>query len=138
MQLNLTLAAVDLEKTEKFYREVLLLSPQFIHNSHAEKCYLLLIFGDLKIIFQRLQDVEAQHPVLLQNLTRTPLGVGVQLEVSCDNLDDIYHRVKYYHYSVAYELEDQEHQRRELWLQDPDGYLLVLNEEKDESRKALI
>jgi len=130
MQLNLTLAAVDLQKTENFYREVLLLSPQFIHNSHAEKCYLLLIFGDLKITFQRLQDVEAQHPVLLQNLTRVPLGVGVQLEMSCNNLDDIYSRANHFNWPLAYELEDREHQRRELWLQDPDGYLLILNQEK--------
>jgi extradiol dioxygenase family protein len=131
MQLNLTLAAVDLEKTEKFYREVLLLSPHFIQNSHAEKWCLLLIFGEMKIIFQRLQDVEAQHPALLQNLTRSPLGVGVQLEISCKNFDDIYRRTKHFHWPIAYELEDQEHQRRELWLQDPDGYLLVLNEEQE-------
>lgn len=130
MQLNLTLAAVDLEKTEKFYREVLLLSPHFIQNSHAEKCYLLLNFREMKIVFQRLQDVEAQHPALLQNLSRSPLGMGVQLEMSYKNLDDIYHRAKHFQWPIAYELEDQEHQRRELWLQDPDGYLLVLNEEQ--------
>lgn len=129
MQLSLTLAAVDLEKTEKFYREVLLLSPQFIKSSHAEKTYLLLIFGNIRIIFQRLQDIEAQHPALLQNLNRAPLGVGVQLEMSCDNFDDIYRRVSHFHWPVSYELEDHEHQRRELWLQDPDGYLLVLNKE---------
>ncbi|MEE4253131.1 MAG: hypothetical protein V2I50_03705 [Desulfuromusa sp.] len=129
MQLSLTLAAVDLQKTEKFYREVLLLSPQFLENSHAEKTHLLLIFGNIKIVFQRLQDIEAQHPALLQNLNRVPLGVGLQLEMSCKNLDDIYHLTKQFHWPIAYELEDHEHQRRELWLQDPDGYLLVLNEE---------
>lgn len=131
MQLNLTLAAVDLEKTEKFYREVLMLSPKFVLNSHAEKSYLLLTFGNMKIIFQPLQDVEAQHPVLLQNLTRSPRGVGMQLEMECNNLEEIYHQVHLFHWPIAYELEDQQHQRRELWLHDPDGYLLVLNEEHD-------
>ena len=29
------------------------------------------------------------------------------------------------------------HRRRELWLQDPDGYLLVLNEEKIEIEKPI-
>jgi len=130
MQLNLTLAAVDLGKTENFYREVLLLSPHFIKNSHAGKGYILLNFGEIKIVFQRLQDVEAQHPALLQNLSRSPLGLGVQLELNCKNLDAIYRRVSHFHWPVAYELEDHEHQRRELWLQDPDGYLLVLNEEQ--------
>ena len=84
----------------------------------------------MKIVFQHLQDIEVQHPVLLQNLTRVPLGVGLQLEVNCDNLDDIYTRISHYGWPIAYELDDREHQRRELWLQDPDGYLLVLNEEK--------
>ena len=84
----------------------------------------------MKIVFQRLHEMEAQHPALLQSLTRVPLGVGMQLEVSCNNLDDIYRMVNYYHWPIAYELDDREHQRRELWLQDPDGYLLVLNEEQ--------
>lgn len=131
MQLNLTLAAVDLEKTEKFYREILMLSPRFILNSRGEKSYLLLALGNMKIIFQPLPEIEAQHPVLLQNLTRSPRGVGVQLEMECNNLEEIYHRVHHFHLPVAYELEDREHQRRELWLHDPDGYLLVLNQEHD-------
>ena len=129
MQLNLTLAAVDLEKTEKFYREVLLLAPEFFRNSSTENSYLVLFVGKIKVVFQRLQEMEAQHPVLMQNLTRVPLGVGVQLEMSCKNLDVIYRMVNHYHWPIAYELEDQEHHRRELWLHDPDGYLLVLNEE---------
>ena len=129
MQLNLTLAAVDLDKTEKFYREVLLLAPEFFCNSSAENSYLVLFVGKIKVVFQRLQEMEAQHPVLLQNLTRVPLGVGVQLEMSCKSLDVIYSMVNHYRWPIAYELEDQEHQRRELWLHDPDGYLLVLNEE---------
>ncbi len=130
MQLNLTLAAVDLEKTEKFYRDILLLAPEFPQNYPAENNYLVLFVGKIKVIFQRLQEMEAQHPALLQNLTRVPLGVGVQLELNCKNLDVIYRMVNHYRWPIAYELEDQEHHRRELWLHDPDGYLLVVNEEK--------
>lgn len=130
MSLNLTLAAVNLAETEKFYREVLLLSPQFINNSHAENGYLILLIGTVKVVFQRLPDMEAQHPILLQNLSRVPLGVGLQLEMSCPHLDDIYRMVNYYHWPISYELDDRENQRRELWLHDPNGYLLVLNEEQ--------
>ena len=130
MPLNLPLAAVDLEKTANFYREVLLLFPEFIQNSRAESSYLLLVVGTMKIVFQQLKEMEAQHLALLQSLTRNPLGTGVQLEVSCENLDDIYRMVNYYDWPIAYEMDDQEHQRRELWLQDPNGYLLVLNEER--------
>lgn len=129
MSMSLTLAATDLRKTEKFYREILLLSSEIVQNFHAEDSYLILFVGKVKVVFHRLQEMEAQHPALLQNLTRVPLGVGMQLEMSCDNLDDIYRMVNHYQWPVSYELDDQEHQRRELWLQDPDGYLLVLNEE---------
>jgi hypothetical protein len=76
-----------------------------------------------------LAELEAQHPALLQNLTRQPLGVGVQLELSCTDLTAVRHSIEYYQWPISYELEDDEHQRREIWLQDPDGYLLVLNEE---------
>lgn len=130
MQLNLTLAVADLKKTEQFYREVLLLSPELIRASNAKQGYIILSFEQMKIIFQLLGDMEAQHPALLQSLNRAPLGVGAQLELSCHNLDDIYRMVNHYHWPICYELDDQEYQRRELWLQDPDGYLLVLNEEK--------
>ncbi len=129
MSLSLTLAATDLEQTADFYRNILLLSPESMQTSHTENPFLLIFFGEMKVVFQDLQEMEAHHPALLQTLTRVPLGVGVQLELNYNNLDDIYQRVKHYHWPIAYELDDQEHQRRELWLHDPDGYLLVLNEE---------
>ena len=129
MLLNLTLAATDLEKTATFYRKVLLLSPELIQPSALENSFLRLFFGKVRVVFQNRQEMEARHPALLQNLTRDSFGVGVQLELSYDNLDDVYRMVKYYDWPIAYELDDQEHRRRELWLHDPDGYLLVLNEE---------
>jgi len=128
MSLNLTLAAVDLEATAIFYRKILLLSSELIQDSHTGNGFLRLFFGEMRVVFQNLQEMESRHPALLQNLTRTPLGVGVQLELSYANLDDVYRMIKYYHWPVAYELDDQEHQRRELWIHDPDGYLLVLKE----------
>ncbi|SDZ74353.1 hypothetical protein SAMN05660420_00069 [Desulfuromusa kysingii] len=130
MQLNLTLAAADLLKTEHFYREILSLSPQLMPLSHLEDNCLLLSFKNMQIVFQQRQSMEAQHPLLFQNLDRILPGAGVQLEISCDNLDHLQQQLADHHWPVVYELDDQEHQRRELWLQDPDGYLLVLNEEK--------
>ena len=130
MSLNLTLAAADLEKTAIFYRKILLLSPEQVPNSRTENNSLVLFFGEMRVVFQNLQVMEGRHPALLQNLTRSPLGVGMQLELSYNSLDDVDRMIKYYHWPIVYELDDQEHRRRELWLHDPDGYLLVLNEEK--------
>ena len=129
MPLSLILAAADLRKTEKFYREILLLSPEFIQHNHAGNRNLILFIGNLKIRFQSLPELESQHPAFLQNITRDPLGVGVRLEIDCTNLEEINRSIHYYHWPIIYELDDQEHQRKELWLQDPDGYLLVLTEQ---------
>ena len=129
MQLNLTLGVVALEKTERFYREILCLSPEYLQTDEGQRVCLMIPCGGVKLMFQPLPEMERQHPAVLQNLTRSPLGVGVQLEFSCESLDEIYRRVKHYRWSIVYELEDREHRRRELWLHDPDGYLLVLNQD---------
>ncbi len=129
MRLNITLSVADFENTADFYRELLQLNTEVIKDSHGNERYLLLALDNIKVIFQRSEDMEAFHPSLLQNLTRDTVGVGLQLELTCPDLAEIYRRIEQYRWPVAYELEDQEHLRRELWLHDPDGYLLVLNEE---------
>jgi len=49
--------------------------------------------------------------------------------LSCPDLTAVRNAIDRYDWPVVYELVDDEHRRREVWLQDPDGYLLVLNEE---------
>lgn len=129
MHLSLTLGVADLQRTEDFYREILLLDPQSSRPGEGMPDFLLLRCGETCIVFRPLSVLEAQHPALLQNLTRQPLGVGVQLELSCPDLTAVRNRIERCQWPVAYELEDTEHRRREIWLHDPDGYLIVLNEE---------
>ena len=130
MQLSLTLGVADLHQTARFYREILQLNPQFSDANKQTHGYLLLRCGATCLLFRQLAELEAQHPALLQNLTRHPLGVGMQLEFSCPDLTIVNNCLARYQWPVVYELEDDEHQRKELWLHDPDGYLLVLNEER--------
>ena len=131
MQLSLTLGVTDLDRCEDFYRELLTLNPQRGRAAAQFPEYLLLRCGETCIIFRPLDHLESQHPSLLQNLSRHPLGVGVQLELSCPDLSQVRRNIERYQWPVAYELEDAEHQRSEIWLHDPDGYLLVLNEEPE-------
>ncbi len=129
MQLSLTLAVTDLDQTENFYRELLGLKPQrsSVGAGFAEFILLRCLGGC--IVFRPLEYLQAQHPALLQNLDRHPLGTGVQFELSCPDLSDVRRNIERFSWPVHYELEDAEHQRNEIWLSDPDGYLLVLNEE---------
>jgi len=129
LQLSLTLGVADLDRCEDFYREVL---NQPLERGRVAKRFpefLLLRCAATCIVFRPLEHLQAQHPALLQNLSRAPLGAGVQLELSCPDLTQIRQNIARYQWPVAYELEDAQHQRSEIWLQDPDGYLLVLNEE---------
>lgn len=130
MQLSLTLGVADLERTEDFYREILQLKLQRSKTGEGLPDFRLLRCGETCIVFRPLAVLEAQHPALLQNLTRQPLGVGMQLELSCPDLTAVRNAIDRYQWPVAYELEDAEHRRNELWLHDPDGYLIVLNEER--------
>jgi len=127
MQLSLTLGVANLDNTADFYREILQLS--LLRSSVVEKTpdFLLLRCGDSCIVFRPLAELEVQHPAVLQNLTRQPLGVGMQLEFSYADLTAVRNCIERYQWPVLYELDDKEHQRCELWLHDPDGYLVVLN-----------
>ncbi len=129
MQLNMTFAAIDLDTTYDFYRQLPGLSIQRLMDSRNTLTALLICSDNLRLVFQSLRGLEQQHPVLFQHLSRTLLGAGVILELECSELDDVYRAARYHNWPILYELDDHEHQRRELWLQDPNGYLLAVNEE---------
>lgn len=129
MQLNMTFAAIDLDTTYDFYRQLPGLSIERLTDSRNTVTALLICSDNLRLVFQSLNSLEQQHPALFQHLSRTFLGAGVVLELECSELDDVYRTARYHNWPILYELEDLEHQRRELWLQDPNGYLLAVNEE---------
>lgn len=129
MQLSMTFAAIDLDTTYDFYRQLPGLSIQRLTDSRDKVTALLICSDNLRLVFQSLPSLEQQHPALFQHLSRTLLGTGVVLELECNELDDVYRAARYHNWPILYELDDREHQRRELWLQDPNGYLLAVNEE---------
>ncbi|HMB17097.1 MAG TPA: VOC family protein [Pelovirga sp.] len=129
MQLSLTLAATDLDNTYDFYRQLPGLTVRRLTDSRGTVTTLLVCSDNLHMVFQPLHNLEQQHPALFQHLGRTLLGAGLVLELVCSELDVVYRTARYHKWPILYELDDREHQRRELWLQDPNGYLLALNEE---------
>ncbi|MFO7766706.1 MAG: hypothetical protein R6V33_09760 [Pelovirga sp.] len=129
MQFSLSLAAYDLEITYDYYRQIPGLSLHWLTDSRGSRNSLVLCVGNIKLLFQPLDQLEQQHPTLFQHLGRTLLGSGILLEFECPDLDPVYQVARNQHWPILYELDDREHQRRELWTQDPNGYLIVMNEE---------
>ena len=134
MDFSLTLAVNDLHETEAFYRRILNLSPEWGPTCPGTSPFLVLRCSQLFVVFRTISDLECCHPALLQNLTRHPLGVGLQLEFGFTDLDAILGNLRRQQWPICYELEDDEHRRKEIWLHDPDGYLLILNEENAEPK----
>lgn len=127
--LTLTLAVDDLQRSAAFYRGMLGMAPEeFLPAPGLPPC-MLLRCGDSTILFRQAQALEASHPALFQNLDRHPRGIGVTIELSCTDLEQVRRNLTRGGIHLLYELEDREFDRRELWVQDPDGFLLILMQE---------
>jgi catechol 2,3-dioxygenase-like lactoylglutathione lyase family enzyme len=129
MNFTLTLAVSDLEQTAAFYGELLELALERFVPVPGHPPVLLLGHGEAIILFRETAVLEALHPALFQNLERHPRGVGVTLEFTVEALKPLLKNIARRQLHTLYELEDDEFDRREVWLHDPDGYLVVLNEE---------
>jgi catechol 2,3-dioxygenase-like lactoylglutathione lyase family enzyme len=126
MNLTLTLGVADLDRTAEFYHEVLQLAVERFVPGEGHQPLLILRQGDAGILFRELETLEAQHPALFQSLHRHPLGIGMTLEFTVADLGPILREVERRQLHLLYELEDDEFGRREIWLHDPDGYLVIL------------
>lgn len=129
MNLTLTLAVNDLSATACFYREVLHFSVEPLTPLPDHPPLLLLLCGDASLLFREKTTLEALHPLQFQHLDRHPLGLGMTLDFSVADLDPVLAAIARNDLHTLYELEDAEHQRREVWLHDPDGYLVILSED---------
>lgn len=129
MNLTLTLGVNNLDQTAAFYGDLLRLPIERFLPAAGHQPVLLLRRGDASILFRQLESLEAQHPALFQDLDRHPLGVGVTLEFTLADLGPILRAVDRLQLHLLYELEDDEFGRHEIWLHDPDGYLVILCQE---------
>lgn len=129
MNLTLTLAVDDLSATACFYREVLQFAVETLTPLPDHPPLLLLQCGDASLLFRQKATLEVLHPLQFQHLDRHPLGLGMTLDFSVPDLAPILAAIARNDLHTLYELEDAEHQRREVWLHDPDGYLIILSED---------
>ncbi len=131
MKMTLTLGIEDLDRTEVFYRDILEMPIERLVPSDKFAPILLLRRGDATLLFRQMESLEASHPLIFQNLNRHPRGVGMTLEFTLADLPPVVRNIERNELHTLYELEDDEFGRREVWLHDPDGYLLVLCQETE-------
>jgi catechol 2,3-dioxygenase-like lactoylglutathione lyase family enzyme len=127
--MTLTLGVHDLDRTAAFYGDILQLPTERFVPAAGHQPLLILRRGDATILFRELETLEAQHPALFQSLHRHPLGIGMTLEFTVADLRPVLRAVDRLQLHLLYELEDDEFGRHEIWLHDPDGYLVILCQE---------
>ncbi|MEA3464566.1 MAG: VOC family protein [Thermodesulfobacteriota bacterium] len=128
MSLIITLAVTDIDRSEYFYRDILQLPVKRFTAQGSSNPALLISHGDTSILLREAQVLEAHHPAAFQHLERQSRGVGVSFDFQIDNLALVQRVIERQQLSCLYELEDQEHGFRELWLYDPDHYLIILTQ----------
>lgn len=128
MNLTLTLGIAELDRTENFYREVLGLAIERWQPAPQMPEFLLLKCGDAAILFRERFVLQSRHPTVFEALDRHPPGQGLTLELPVSHLSRLHREIERRQYPVLYELQDDESGWQELWLRDPDGYLLIFSQ----------
>jgi catechol 2,3-dioxygenase-like lactoylglutathione lyase family enzyme len=125
---SLQLAVDDLTTTEAFYGGILELPIQRSLTSPGAPEHLTLFSSGWELLFVEADAVARNHPILEERFDIYPKGVGLSLHFSVKDLDGIYDAILEEELDVLYPLEIKPYGLKELWVFDPDGYLVVLEE----------
>ena len=131
--LSIQLAVGDLGTTEAFYGGILDLPVQRALTSVGAPEHLVLSLGECEVIFVEESAVGLRHPILEARLESFPRGVGMTLHLRVVGIEDIYQELLEEEMEVLYPLELRPYGTREIWCFDPDGYLVVLEEQSVKS-----
>lgn len=124
------LAVEDLDTTEAFYRGILDLPVERALTSVGAPEHMVLTAQGCQIIFVEEERVVQAHPVLEPRLSSFPKGVGMTLHLTVSDLAGIYDELLDEELEILYPPERTPYGAMELWCFDPDGYLVVLEEER--------
>jgi catechol 2,3-dioxygenase-like lactoylglutathione lyase family enzyme len=128
MGLIVTLAANDIDQSEFFYREILCLSVKRFTPQGSVHPVLMIHQGDATILLRQTEVLEATHPAAFQHLNRQARGIGTSLDLQIDNFNQVQRSIERHGITCIYESEDQQHNIHELWLYDPDNFLIILTQ----------
>ena len=122
------LAVDDLDTTQAFYCGILELPAERSLTAPGAPEHLTLFSSGWELIFVEAGDVDRNHPVLDERFDLYPKGVGMTLHFSVKDLESINEAILEEELDILYPLEKKPYGMKELWVFDPDGYLVVLEE----------
>jgi catechol 2,3-dioxygenase-like lactoylglutathione lyase family enzyme len=127
-QFSVQLAVSDLDTTEAFYAGILGLPLKRALTVPGFPEHLIMEKNDWTLIFTEEATVINAHPVLEDQLSSFPKGVGMTLHFRVEGIEEIYDALLDERLEILYPFEDKPYGCKEVWCFDPDGYLVVLAE----------
>ncbi len=131
------LVVSQLVVTEAFYAGILELPVRRSFSSPGAPEHLVVDMDGLSLIFVEESDVVKTHPVLEQRFALFPKGIGVTLHFEVTGIEAISDALYEEDMEVLYPLEIKPYGVKELWCFDPDGYLVVMEEQVQKKQNAV-
>jgi catechol 2,3-dioxygenase-like lactoylglutathione lyase family enzyme len=135
-QHSIQFAVTNLAVSEAFYAGILELPVQRSLTAIGAPDHLVLDMDGIALVFVEEDDVVRAHPVLGNRFSMFPRGIGVTLHFEVKDLEGISDAIAEEGLEVLYPLEIKPYGVKEMWCFDPDGYLIVLDEARENSTKA--
>lgn len=135
-QHSVQLAVANLAVTEAFYAGILELPVQRSLTAIGAPDHLVLDMDGIALVFVEEDDVVRAHPVLGNRFSMFPRGIGVTLHFEVRDIEGISDAINEEGLEILYPLEIKPYGIKEMWCFDPDGYLVVLDETRDRTKKA--
>ena len=135
-QHSVQLAVANLAVTEAFYAGILELPVQRSLTAIGAPDHLVLDMDGIALVFVEEDDVVRAHPVLGNRFSMFPRGIGVTLHFEVRDIEGISDAINEEGLEILYPLEIRPYGIKEMWCFDPDGYLVVLDETRDRTKKA--
>jgi len=121
MRPQLLLTVADVERSSRWYQEVL-----GVRSAHGGNEYERLVVGDDIVLQLHSWDVDHHHGELGDPALK-PYGNGVLVWFETDEFDSAAARARAATTEIVLDTHvNPNAQHREIWVRDPDGYVVVL------------
>lgn len=120
------LRVFDLEKSKKFYTEILGFKVEY-----AREDFAMVVLGDCQIMLQQLTLPSRPGSWNVTDDMQYPLGRGINFQIILPDISEVYNSLKRNNIKIFIDIIKSEYKENdiinhviEFLVQDPDGYLL--------------